>query len=206
MGRVRQHDPRGVARMLRARCGGGEERCHCPMLLPEFSSINLEIVHRRSSPGRPPDALLEPCPRRAHLIEIRTPSPGGPTSTKRRNRRNPDGPSRKRRNRRNPDGRARGPAKPRAARRDRGGFPRFLDGSTALGPVSAVDAARRRVGVVVALPAPSSNGFRGPPRRATTRGATGDARSPSAGPQTLRSATSRVRQPKAASAAAAAGP
>jgi hypothetical protein len=53
-----------------------------------------------------------------------------------------------RRNRPNPDGRARGPAKPAAARRDRGGFPRFLDESIALVELSK-RSERARVETVV---------------------------------------------------------
>ena len=71
-----------------------------------------EIVSylREFAPGRPPDALREPWPRRgaAHGTYERRASglqrPGNG------------------RNRPNPDGRARGPARPAAARRDRDGF------------------------------------------------------------------------------------
>ena len=66
-----------------------------------------------------------------------------------------------RRNRPNPDGRARGPAKPRAARRDRDGFPRFLDGSTALGAAVAAGAARRRAARGVARRRAASRRLRG---------------------------------------------
>jgi hypothetical protein len=66
MGRVRQHDPRGVARIpLRARRGGGEERSPLPDVAPFnlsglIEAFNegfscLEIVHRCASFR--PDAL-----------------------------------------------------------------------------------------------------------------------------------------------------
>ena len=71
-----------------------------------------EIVSylREFAPGRPPDALREPWPRRAQLVELTKGEPRGS---------NVPGNGR---NRPNPDGRARGPARPAAARRDRDGF------------------------------------------------------------------------------------
>ena len=119
MGRVRQRDPRGVARMpLRARRGGGEERLPLPGVSRAPRSLK-SCTAARVFARTPSDALREPCPRRAHLIEITNAEP-------------PSSNVQKTANRRNPNGRARGPAKPRAARRDRDGFPRFLDESIAL--------------------------------------------------------------------------
>ena len=76
MGRVRQQDPRGVARMLRARRGGGESACHWSMLSLSFpQSIWKSCTAARVFARTPSDGLREPCPRRAHLIEITNAEP-----------------------------------------------------------------------------------------------------------------------------------